>query len=567
MTHYYTKLPPLRTREKESTIKAHSGEHRGIRWLCRNRKSVSALGYDETSRIPVRSLPSRSASFWRAYSSARPRSFFMPALHEHSLGLPPHAALWRKLPDRTTPGHGTEVPSPAQPPDTLDAFIPWLDMNYQAQQLPRDWQNLHTHDGRGIGFSMRLQMDLLGNNEAEDMGLWWNRTKQDILGFCLEYLKGRGVFAYRYRREQDEAGNRKLVNPYYQKDIVDTTTRAERNGAVADSLADIRTFFLDEKTPVGSLAVMVSPPGKSGLVSERNKALVYDYGYAFLFEKTDADTVEGFTVLTDFTHAECRKLITSLTDRQLDSYAPDEEYVRTLAFITPGEREDIGGSADIVRIMQDVRQTHEYKQNFACFDQKNQKYITWDTIWEDVSRIDALYDFDMDTKKIIDQCESFVLGWDHARHNTPEMIKKALAATIIRLGGIFQKNKQKETRSYQFAFSDDTAGPVALFEHDSSFPRETPMLLGAVMTDMANQPGCYGGGSDRSPLDGPPPVRGIDSIVPREVKELEGNDESWSYEKGTCSRCHSEGVECGPCSKMCKSCEGYVGAMMTFAAQ
>ena len=195
--------------------------------------------------------------------------------------------------------------------DPLEYHVNYLSDNAEFEGLPHNW-----YEFPGIGFSMQTQMDLYRNSNSE-RSKWISQTKRDILGFALEYLSDKLVYPYKYYLEKSADGNNRLVDPLYgNKDILDTVKLEERDGAVKDAVGEIKSFFLDQETPNGSLAVMTSLMGKTGLTTDNGKPISYQDSYFFIFQKNH-DSIKGFTIKTDFSVQEGIKVINRLPGKKL----------------------------------------------------------------------------------------------------------------------------------------------------------------------------------------------------------------------------------------------------------
>ena len=151
----------------------------------------------------------------------------------------------------------------------LDRWVSYFVTNWQKEELPVDWQNLRTKgEGKTIGFSMKKQMRLLEDASDETaVSEWTQQTRQDLLGFKLEYLSDHLVYPCKYEWNGDRLENKEYGN----KDMVETTSAQERNGSVRNALKDMKDFF--RTAPDGAIAVMPSPKGDSGLRTDDGKRL------------------------------------------------------------------------------------------------------------------------------------------------------------------------------------------------------------------------------------------------------------------------------------------------------
>lgn len=345
---------------------------------------------------------------------------------------------------------------------SLGEFIQHFDQQWQKEGLPRDWYNLSKKEG----FSMQTQMHLLQELNPAAVAKWSQQTKQDILGFALEYLSNKVVYPYKYYL--DSQTGRLEDKKYGNKDIVETTSEKERNGSVKQSLQHIKQFFLADQTPDGSMIVMPSPAGPSGLTTDDGKPIDYPDTHWFVMRKENG-WVNGFTIKTDFSLRESREVIRILTGKELDANAPIEEYVNAVAYITPTAEKPVRKITEIVDILKTVRQDERVFKN---------KQFT--EVYADMQQGEALYSFNDKTQAMIKEFEEYV----SAGIITKETMQKALAATILRISKLFLVDKKQEARQYQ------QRSKAILYE-----PYQPEMTYGAVLRQVAAIPGCAGGGS------------------------------------------------------------------------
>ena len=398
----------------------------------------------------------------------------------------------------------------------LNGYINHFDTNWQSEGLPKDWFNLK----RKVGFSMDTQMQLLAGTDKNSVGVWSEQTKQDILGFSLEYLSQGLVFPIRYEKRQRDDGQFELYDPKYNKSMLSGVSDKERNGEVVRSLSKIEDFFLNPNTPDGSFAIMPSPKGETGLTTDDGRPIFYPDSYFYIMTKL-GDEVRGFTIKTDFSLAESRAAIKTLTGIELPQDASSEEYVGALALI---KKEDGFGIDDIVDILRNSRDSSEF-----AFEERG-----WSEVEKDIKRGFELYNFNNKTQAIIEDFEQYA----ESDFRSETVLRKALAATILRLSKLFLFDQTKVSDIRFDLSKQNIPGYVQ------------QITFGDVLDRVSQIPGCAGGGISN---DGKTSI--IDSLISRIGKSSDASDEqSYSFDKlADCVMCNEKKMV-GPCN-LCQGCD------------
>lgn len=423
----------------------------------------------------------------------------------------------------------------------LPGCIRHFDTHWSEEKLPKDWYNLK----KRAGFSMDTQMQLLKDLDSSSVKLWAEQTKQDMLGFCLEYLSNGLVFPIRYEKRR-KIGGFELYDPQYKKAMLAGASPKERNGQVVESLSRIESFFLNSKTPDGSIAVMPSPKGETGLTTDDGAPITYPDSYWYVMVKLGSE-IRGFTIKTDFSLLECKAAIKNLTGREIPIDAPIEDYVSALSFLRKDEENPVG-IEDVINIL---RQSRIGKSDLAF------KNRSWDEVIMDIHRGYELYSFNKETQKILQEFSDYTR---YGSHSVLEL-RKALAATMLRLSKLFLFDRKSQPANADVYFENDYRRIGII---DPSF--------GSILDEMGNIPGCAGGGSKKRESS-----ELVFSVVPRVGKvernklgEDDDEEESYSFNiPGICGGKSAEGkndsVPCGqqamlgPCG-ICESCDKKIRA-------
>lgn len=382
----------------------------------------------------------------------------------------------------------------------LQEQIDYFGQNYRREELPRDWWNIND-----IGFSMKSQMRLLA--ETGDV----NQVERDLRGFALEYLRQGTVFPFEYEIVDGELVDRKYGN----RRLLDTVDPNERGGAVKESLSKIQEYLVGGED--GEMAIMVSPPGWTGLAMDNGEKIVYEDTQTFYLQKV-GDRVLGAGLRTDFDLNQVKQLIKQLTGQELPASASVIDCVKVISTINPNT-DGVGSASDLVRILQKVKK--ESRPGEASFAYQDK---TWEDMERDISRRQELYEFDERTGEIINDFREYVLSGNR----TQLEIQKALAATFLILSRYFLVDKKIQ---YGEIHTETYARDIAAMR---------VMTYGQVVEEVQKLPGCAGGGSSAT---------SVTSITERSAKKWDG--ETYD-EDGPCRLCGKD-VVCGPC-KVCQVC-------------
>lgn len=379
--------------------------------------------------------------------------------------------------------------------------IDYLDRNWMREELQPNWWEIND-----IGFSSKRQMRLL--EEGGDINTWAEQTAQDLLGFGLEYLKQGTVFPFEYKIQAGSLVDKK----YGDRRMVDTVDPNERGGAVLDSLQRIESYLIEAEE--GSTAIMVSPPGHTGLTMDDGSRIVYTDTMVFYMQKR-GDKVIGTTIRTDLNLPQARALIERL-GQELPEDATPKDCTKALT-LSDGKKEP-KTIEDLIDTLQDLKGSR--------FSYKDR---TFNSTRLDIQRREELYFFDQITHVMIDQFKEYI-----STHSlSKKEIQKAMAATFLRISNHLLIDKPKSEKNFQ-------KDPANLDDYQ---PKR--VTRGVLVNKIRALPGCMGGGQ----------VTSVNSPTFRsaQVEEDWDNKATRKYDKpGPCKQCGAQ-VGCGPCG-ICKSC-------------
>ena len=320
--------------------------------------------------------------------------------------------------------------------------IDYFDQNYREEDLPRDWWNIND-----VGFSMKRQMGLLAGTDLASVTKWSAQTERDFLGFCLEYLMRRKVFPFEYKIE----GERFIDEKYGNREMLDMVDSKERAGAVLETARQAKVELLK-----GKKVVIVSPKGNSGITMDNGAQIIYK-DTAVIYMEKDGERIIGTGFGLNFEVEDVRLLVEKLTGKALPKTASAADCIRAMA--TLDESADVKNPYDLVGTFATVR---------------NDPNISG--MVSDLSRRDTLYNFDAETKKIIQEFKEYVISGNLSEFD----IQKALAATFLRLSKYMLNNQKGDKRID--------------YEEERVEGRFLPITYGQIMDEVRKIPGCAGGG-------------------------------------------------------------------------
>ena len=412
-------------------------------------------------------------------------------------------------------------------PQTLEDHITHFDSNAENEGLPQDWWNL-----RGkVGFSMKTQMNLLQDISANSLSGFAQKNEQDLKHFCLEYLSKHLVYPFQYTLSPQ---TNEVIDPKYGKDMKDIVSNDERKGSVKRVVEAIRDDALSSITPDGTLYGYASPLGPTGLKTDDGRDITYPDSYWFFFQK-QGDQLVGCTIKTDFSLDEVRKGVKALTGIHLAGDAPLEAYTLNSFRHTPQSEFGVRSISDLVGKLAQIDSQNIRRSTYAF------ENVTWLSVYQDIEKRDALYQFNTEAQKRMDELTVYTKSGDHAKLD----LQKALAATFLWISRLFIEDQQAPQQN---VMQTPTRRDV--------FVVSTRMSFGQILNEVEKIPGCAGGGkrgnsifdTGRTILESLTPRLTETSKVPEETG-VDGEEENFE-----CPKCRTE--TSGPVGNSCPSC-GY----------
>ncbi|HXS14878.1 MAG TPA: hypothetical protein VN711_02025 [Candidatus Saccharimonadales bacterium] len=379
--------------------------------------------------------------------------------------------------------------------EPADGSLAWhireFDTNPREHGLDRDWYKFH-----GIGFLMNTQMHLLPEGAEErsrDLNVWAEQTKRDILGFALEYLSKGLVFSYKYKIHTKEDGTQELVDPLYgNRGAVEMIDEKERGGVVKKNMERIQDFFLDPATKDGAIAVVPSPKGPSGLITDDGKAIDYLTSFFFVMQKK-GDEIIGSTIKTDFTNKEYRAMIQTLTGQTLPFDASLQDFVRAIALINPNERrQGVKTVNDVIGLMRQTKMY--YRGEDTAFEGRK-----WREIYDGVANGEELYQFNQKTQDYVGEFMQYIGEGKHTRLE----LQKAVAATLLRVSQVFLSEQNAQQINRQLISTSERNIKGAVSSRGPAMPVTilgNMLSFGQVFKEVQQIKGCAGGGTSNESM-------------------------------------------------------------------
>lgn len=248
-------------------------------------------------------------------------------------------------------------------------------------------QNLNNALKEGLNFDEAIKMPL-------------EEIKGDVLGYKLEYILQEALLPnpieFRYYQ-----GKKRVFNKFSNTPISEGILKEERNGAVERSLCKAENFLLN--SPEGSLGVMVSPAGKSGMKDKKGEEIVYPDTQIYMWRVGENNKLESFTlVLDDFTSKDCLEVLAYLGIKidpeqlkKLSEYQLQSLVMDTPVFLTANETqkfsfEDVIKTAQFIKKSEVVRTTHGINKSTKTFNEVYKKLKQGEALLESDQVVDSL---------------------------------------------------------------------------------------------------------------------------------------------------------------------------------
>ena len=313
--------------------------------------------------------------------------------------------------------------------------------------LDQDWYLLP-----GTGFDVRGQINKLTRDLNNGLGVsrFLEDTAEDIKHFVLEYPQQRLVFPIFLDVQQRDGENRVVAPRYGEQIYLNLISEQERAGSVKRSIQNIEEFLVDAVE--GSVAVLVSPPGWSGLDDRQGGEIIFVDNQIYIFKKTKTG-ITARTIRTGLSLEESELFLEKLESLATDPNNLITQEDRILNVVSSPSFLRNGGHEysfeDIVGILRSVK-----RENFAYQGR------SFAEIYHDLSLGDRLIDENKQIQQLveplIEQFEKFVFSQTiFIDEEAIDRIEAELGKTILRIHQAIKLGNPKKEVVQRLIFAQD----------------------------------------------------------------------------------------------------------------
>lgn len=254
------------------------------------------------------------------------------------------------------------------------------------------------------------QTEGLDRKAALDEGL--KEVRGNLIGFKLEFLMQEALLPNPVA--QNREGH--LINAISGQRILPMITEDERCGAVYDSFTAVEDFFKGSEN--GSMAIIASPPGPSGLKDSFGRAITYPDHQMYMFRKNEIGKMEAFTVVSDMNYQQTLDFMEIMgKDRKLFGVGKTEEeklaaVVRNAVFLPP-TLQGANRFEDIISNMQTAMGTDVVRvveQLDPETGTKKKVNRTFAEVYQKLALGERLLSLDSDCERVVGGFEEFTRG-------------------------------------------------------------------------------------------------------------------------------------------------------------
>lgn len=395
------------------------------------------------------------------------------------------------------------------------------------------------------GFDIRRQIEMWVSHAQDSDGLTpkqnieilVNKDLEDAANFIQEYMYQKLVLNIPVSLKIIEGEARLGPTRYNDKPYVETITDKERNGSVKESIVEVENFLVN--SPRGSMAIIASPPGWSGLTYHDGLPLEHRDSQTYVFRISEIGILEAVTLRSDMDLAQNEDLIRALSKREgsdieFDPDATEKDriinVVRKPVFLTGGEKfHQFEHVVDAIREVKGSSNAFEEKEE----DGKKLEARTFEEILTSLADRKNLFKLSEKAQELLSKYKEVVA--EEINDLSPESFKKmaiALGKTILE---IFDSEKDQ-------AAAQNHSGTTKVVYTSPS----TPNPYQNTLEELQRVGGCAGGmcgiGSNQTP---PQVSLGLVSPAAMIVKE---NEEFSTYcpqcKEMTSAKVHDGTIEC-----------------------
>jgi len=386
------------------------------------------------------------------------------------------------------------------------------------------------------------------------------KVREDITSFEQEYLRQLLLLPITLERRVID-GKESIVAPKYNGKLWKyAVTHEERSGAVYQTLFDsssegkkcVQDWLLVSKP--GSMAIMISPSGWSGVEDAQKNKIVYPETQLYVWQIQADGQPKGFAFRYNPSFAQNVEFQKRLGLPEIPVEETPENVmamVRNVAFLEP-DNGIINNFQDVVTLMQDI------KGSSIAYQGKS-----FDEIRKLLTEPGILWNHDERTLSLIEEFQNFArLELSHINSDTERCLQIGLAVTVLQITNNY-KRKLHETNSANYIESTNLRRtvrnelPIGAFFFRMNYQEEAQ--------ELKKMPGCGGGGLKlEEETDNGLGLTRINSAINRAGK-IEGENSTGDYEfdhEGTCVKCGNGPLDLGPCD-ICFSCDAELGGKAT----
>ena len=316
--------------------------------------------------------------------------------------------------------------------------------------------------------------------------------------------------------------------------LVPRITAEERMGAILEASIKVESF-INEGMP-GSMAVITSPRGPSGMKDQNDEAIDYPMTQTLIFIKEANGYLKSVNLVSDLTINQNKELREKLGTSGGNIFGINEmedlaQIVRNPALLGPNSGYSLAGILDeILRIRGDsdiVLEKPGGKREYRLVQEYKR----------DLLRFEELLTFDENAENCISEFKKFVKTHVNNLDNlfVRKRLERELYNTILKIVGTLDEFKRSRN-----TFTSFSAGEFGMTQ---SLIRDDDYGFGKEMAFLQTKIGCNGSGSSNVRV-----LMGVSSGLGGVI----GSENSLS---GKCSKCGVNHAVLGGCG-FCDSCEG-----------
>lgn len=342
-------------------------------------------------------------------------------------------------------------------------------------------------------------------------------VRGNIIGFKLEFYLQQALLPNPVRL----SSKGHIENALSSQRVLDMITKRERFGAVYDGFETVEAY-LASAAP-GSMAVIASPSGWSGLQNSFGEDYNYHDSQVYTFRLNEGGDLEAFTFVTDMDYDQNVRLLEALgvdtasLDKPITYRQRLAQMVKTPALIEPGK---VSGFGEITSMIEGVMGTDVIRVVKNADGTKSNRYFS--DVYHDLDRGKELLGLDR-------RCEEIVGGFDDFVREILKLQSPEVARLAIEI-----KLSNTLVEVYSAVSGQEVPIGISTKERELFYIRQTKQI-GLLY-------GCSGDGGS---------AVGISTGLGVRLASTESG--SVSYSKGDCVKCFRKNTEVGPC-KLCRSC-------------